>query len=255
MTRRLVAVLSVVLLAGCSGTTTPTSPSTGTSTSGSPGGTSGSTPPATGSTLASVYSQFGNGVQVSLDGTMVRLTTTSVPDHTSPYFGIGDPRYEAPHAGMQLAPNRIVAQTTILRVPASPAVGSATDTPLGPIGVAINGVVFFNQYAAMRQPLTQEILTFDRFHGHPSPTNQYHYHIEPLWLTGGNAGRFIGVLLDGFPVYGPREADGALPSALDTCNGHVHPTPDFPAGLYHYHVVPDPPYISGCFRGARGTVG
>lgn len=237
-------LLSAVLLTACS-SATPTSPSSASTT----------TPPSTGSTLASVYGHFGNGVQVVLDGTMVRLTTTSVPDHASPYFGQGHVQYEAPHAGMQLAPNRIVGQTTVLRVPAAPVVGTATDTPLGPIGVAINGVVFFNQYAAMRQPLTQELLSFDRYNGHPSPTNQYHYHIEPLWLTSGNAGRFIGVLLDGFPVYGPREAGGGRPAELDSCNGHVHATPDFPTGLYHYHVVPDPPYISGCFRGARGTVG
>ena len=64
-----------------------------------------------------------------------------------------------------------------------------------------------------------------------------------------------GVLLDGFPVYGTRDADGSKPADLDACNGHVRATPEFPAGLYHYHVVATPPYIAGCFRGTPGGRG
>jgi len=65
-----------------------------------------------------------------------------------------------------------------ITVPVSPAAASSpSDTPLGPIGIAINGVVFFNQYASARQGLTDEILSFDRYNGHPTGTSQYHYHI------------------------------------------------------------------------------
>jgi hypothetical protein len=246
------AVAGIGTLTAACGSGSPTAPtaagpSTASATTTTTGAASG--------TLPRAFASFGNGVQVTLEGSTVRLVTTSVPDHVSPYFGAGDARYEAPHAGMVLAPNRIVAQTTTLRVPAAPSAAAPADTPMGPIGMAINGVVFFNQYAAGRQPLAAELQTFDRYNGHPSPTNQYHYHVEPLWLTAGSDGRFIGVLLDGFPVYAPREADGTSPAALDTCNGHTHATPEWPEGTYHYHVVPDPPYISGCFRGTRGTVG
>jgi len=38
-----------------------------------------------------------------------------------------------------------------------------------------------------------------------------------------------------------------------TSRGHVGPTPEFPQGLYHYHIVSAPPYIAGCFRGQPGT--
>jgi hypothetical protein len=198
---------------------------------------------------------FGNGTQVSLDGSMVVLRTTDVPDHPSPYFGQGSPHYEPPQAGMQINPHHIAAQNITLRVPVSPTVGNPSDTPLGPIGIATNGVVFFNQYAAMRQPLTSEVLSFDRYNGHPAPSNMYHYHFEPLWLTQAGKSRFIGVLLDGFPVYGPLESTGATPTNLDSCHGHVGTTTEFPAGLYHYHTTAEPPYISGCFRGAPGTIG
>jgi hypothetical protein len=163
--------------------------------------------------------------------------------------------YEAPHAGMRVNPHSIAAQNIVMRVPLNPAVASPTDTPLGPIGVAINGVVFFNQYAAGRSPLDDEIVSFDRQNGHPSPSNQYHYHMEPYWLTLSSKSALIGVLLDGFPVYGPRDRDGNSPVDLDVCHGHDGATNEFPDGLYHYHATTVSPYISGCYRGTRGTIG
>jgi hypothetical protein len=226
-------------------TATPTAPSTATSTT--------TTPTLSPGTQA-MYAQFGNGVTVAFEGGAVVINTTSTPDHNSPYWGVGHPRYEAPHAGMAPNPHRIVAQRVTFRIPASPAMAAPSDTPLGPIGVSVNGVVFFNQYAAMRQPLTFEIVSFDRFNGHPNPSNQYHYHFEPLSLTESSRGRLIGVLLDGFPVYGPIESDGRTPIDLDSCNGHTAATPEFAAGVYHYHTTTAVPYISGCFRGTPGTV-
>ena len=65
----------------------------------------------------------------------------------------------------------------------------------------------------------------------------------------------IGVLLDGFPVYGTKETTGAAPSSLDSCNGHTHATTEFPSGIYHYHVTAVSPYISGCYKGTAGSVG
>ena len=223
----------------------PTTPSTTTTTT---------TTPATSSGMQAMYAQFGNGVTVAFEGGAAVITTVSTPDHNSPYWGVGNARYEAPHAGMAPNPHRIVAQRVTFRIPTSPATAAPSDTPLGPIGVSVNGVVFFNQYAAMRQPLTFEIVSFDRFNGHPSPSNQYHYHFEPLSLTEPSRSRLIGVLLDGFPVYGPVDSDGRTPADLDACNGHTAATPEFTAGIYHYHTTTAVPYISGCFRGAPGTV-
>ncbi len=202
--------------------------------------------------LPAMYGQF-YGTSASVDGSFVVLRATSVPDHPSPYFGAGNTGYEAPQAGMVVNPNRITAQNMVLRVPASPQAGNASDTPLGVMGVAVNGVALFNQYAAGRAPLTGEIATFDRFNGHPQQNGQYHYHIEPVYLTAQGSSRLMGVLLDGFPVYGTRDPSGAVPSGLDTCNGHVGITPEFPGGIYHYHIVSAPPYIAGCFHGQPGT--
>jgi hypothetical protein len=206
------------------------------------------------SSAPALYDQF-YGASVSADGREIVLRATSVPDHPSPYFETSHPLYEAPDSGMRVNPNRIVSQSLVLHVPASPQETSPSDTPMGPIGMAVNGVALFNQYAAGRSPLDMEIISFDRFNGHPQQQGMYHYHMEPLWLTAKSSSRLLGVLLDGFPVYGTRDASGATPSDLDACNGHVSATPEFPSGIYHYHVTAASPYIAGCFHGQPGRVG
>lgn len=236
--------------------TTPAAPVTTTPTIPAPATpTPAPTTPSTSSTQA-MFSKFsGNGVSVSFDGTTAIVRTSDTPDHRSPYWGTSSPNYEAPHSGMQVNPHSIATQNLTFRISMSPAAAASTsDTPLGPIGISVNGVVFYNQYAAMRQPLTSEIVSFDRYNGHPNPMNQYHYHFEPLSLTSSGRSRLIGVLLDGFPVYGPIDSDGNSPSNLDGCNGHTSATADFSSGIYHYHATSAVPYISGCFKGTAGTV-
>ena len=202
-----------------------------------------------------MYSQFGNSVTVSFEGATAVLRSTDLPDHPSPYWGAGSPLYEAPQAGMIPNGFTLTAQNIVLRIPMTPASTTPSDTPLGPIGMAINGVALYNQYAAGRQPLGPEILSFDRYNGHPTPATQYHYHFEPLWITAASKSRLIGVLLDGFPVYGPQDPGGSTPGDLDSCHGHTSPTPEFPSGIYHYHTSSSVPYIAGCFRGTPGTAG
>lgn len=128
-------------------------------------------------------------------------------------------------------------------------------TPLGAIGVAINGVPLFNQYAGPNQPLTDEITSFDQYWGHPTGTSIYHYHAEPTYLTATKGKEaLMGFLLDGFPVYGPEE-NGAAVTGLDVYHGHTGATVDYPNGIYHYHITNDDPYINGNgFYGTAGTV-
>ena len=248
ITRLTAAVTAAMAAAAFAACGSPTSPSSTSSTS--------TTTASAGTDATALYAKFQSAVTVTMDGTTVTLRSNDTPDHPSPYWGAGNANYEAPQAGMQVNPNLIVAQTLTLKVPRSPASATASDTPLGPIGMAVNGVAIFNQYAAGRQPLGQEILSFDRYNGHPQNTGQYHYHMEPLWLTTNNgSSSFIGVLLDGFPVYGPKESTGSAPTGLDSCNGHTHATAEVPAGIYHYHVTSASPYISGCYRGTPGSIG
>jgi len=76
----------------------------------------------------------------------------------------------------------------VLRIPLNPKVASThQSTSLGPFGIALNGVVLFNQFAAGNQPLTGEINSFDQYNGHPQQAGQYHYHItdDAPYINGG----------------------------------------------------------------------
>ena len=242
--RTALGVLGVVLAAcGSDAVSTASDTTTASSTSS---GTTGS------GALPGFYSHFSERVTVTLSGSDVMLRSNGLPPHQSPYWGVGHALYIAPQAGMVVNPNRIQEQDLVLRVPAKPAVTTASSTPLGTIGITITGVSLFNQYAAGFTPLDAEIRTFDLYNGHPQGSGLYHHHLEPLAITQNDRTALVGVLLDGFPVYGPLEMDGQAPRDLDECNGHVRPTADAPAGLYHYHITAAYPYISGCFRGTAG---
>ncbi len=211
--------------------------------------------------LPAAFSHFSDEVEVYRDGDWVVIQSTGIPDHASPYFGNGDSRYEAyngSNAAFRLNPNSIAEQQFTLRIPLAPSkAASHQATPLGTIGLAVNGVAIFNQYAGPDQPLTNEINSFDQYNGHPQRTGVYHYHIEPLALTAAR-GRdaLIGFLLDGFPVYGPEENGVEVSNAdLDEFHGHFGPTADYPDGIYHYHITDEDPYINGSgFYGEPGSI-
>jgi YHYH protein len=197
----------------------------------------------------------------TVEGDFLVIKTNGIPDHKSPYFASNDARYEV-YNGTNIRfsknPNSILSQSLTFKIPLKPT--SATNksaTPLGPIGVSLNGVPFYNQYAGPNQPLTNEADSFDQFAGHPQNTGQYHYHIEPTNLTrnkGNDA--FLGLLLDGFPVYGPIENGKTITNSdLDAYHGHTSKTSEFPNGIYHYHITSTDPYINGSgFYGTSGTV-
>ena len=207
-----------------------------------------------------MYALFGNGVQITVEGSNVVVRANGLPDHKSPYFETANAKYEAyngTNSAFAINPNRIVAQTNVYRIPITPTrQATPSATPLGPIGVSVNGVPIFNQYAGPNQPLTGEINSFDQYAGHPAPGGVYHYHVEPTYLTRVSRDALVGVLLDGYPVYGPMENGKLLTTAdLDAAHGHTTATKQFPSGIYHYHTTGDAPYINGSgFAGVPGTV-
>lgn len=212
--------------------------------------------------IPTVFSHFSSAVEISSEGDRIVLRTDGVPDHGSPYFPASDPRwaaYDGDNPDFQLNPNRIAEQTLVFRIPANPEeAANKSATPLGPIGVSVNGVAIFNQYAGPNRPLTFEIDSFDQYNGHPQQTGQYHYHVEPLYVTATRGeDALIGFLLDGFPLYGPIENGVRITNAdLDDYHGHVSATADYPDGIYHYHVTAEDPYLNGAgFYGVPGTVG
>lgn len=211
--------------------------------------------------IPAVFKNFTSTVKISVSGDDIVLQTDDLPNHPSPYFGVGNAKYEAyngSNPNFMLNPNRLTSQSITFRIPLNPkATSTHQSTSLGPIGIAVNGVVFYNQYAAGFSPLTNEINTLDQYNGHPQQFGQYHYHIEPLYLTSKNGkAALLGFLLDGFPVYGPQENGRTLANAdLDQYHGHTHATLEYPNGIYHYHITEEVPYLNGGqYYGTPGTV-
>lgn len=214
--------------------------------------------------IRSILPKFDNveGLSYEIDGEFVIFTTDNLPDHKSPYWDKNSPMYEdynGTNPNWDQNPNTIQRQNITLKIPLQPKEAKDKQaTLLGPIGISINGVVFYNQYAGPNnQPLTNEINSFDQYQGHPQNFGQYHYHIEPLYLTerfGKSA--FLGLLLDGFPVYGPVEGEITITNEdLDMYHGHISATDDFPEGIYHYNITTESPYLNGNgFYGTPGSV-
>jgi hypothetical protein len=198
------------------------------------------------------------------DDDYIIVEASCFPDHKSPYFEgtewEADMWIDDTRSSFMQAPGNVVSVVNYtFRLPVNPSEdASKTALPTATIGVAINGVPLFNQYAAGNSPITTssgEYLSFDLYGGHPTPNDEYHYHIEPNYITSAKGkDALIGFLLDGFPVYGPLEDGKTLVSAdLDAYHGHEHETEEYPAGIYHYHITADSPYING--NGYFGNAG
>ena len=181
-------------------------------------------------------------------------------------------------------PNQLVIAEEVFRIPLSPVNNStSTDTELGTVGAALNGMPIFNPFEDPNETAAYGRV-FASCCGHPQQDGQYHYHkyptclrlisdewksekekcdeIDALLVEGGHS-PLLGFAVDGWPVYGPvgwpdssstvgvimessyTGADDSNGNAsyvagsghLDDCNGLVSPTPEFPEGIYHYHMT------------------
>ena len=107
-----------------------------------------------------------------MDGNNVVIEVDGAPDHKSPYYSRNHELYE-PYNGSNTNfnqnPNSIKTFDFKFKIPLNPKEASSkVSTQLGSIGVSLNGVAFYNQYAGPNnQPLTNEINSFDQYAGHP----------------------------------------------------------------------------------------
>jgi YHYH protein len=217
----------------------------------------------TGNEVPAVYKKIYGATSITSDGTFITIKTTGLPDHKSIYYPVANTLYETfsgttfTGVAFQKNPNTITQYNYTFKIPLNPIAAAVSQpTALGAIGVSLNGIPFYNQYAGPNQPLTNEVRSFDQWWGHPTGNGNYHYHVEPTYLTTVKASRsaLLGFLLDGFPVYGPEE-NGTGVTGLDAYHGHSHTTTDYPNGIYHYHVTNTDPYINGSgYYGTPGTV-
>ncbi len=128
------------------------------------------------------------------------------------------------------------------------------------VGITLTGAVWHIEYANDASgnwvsPI--QALPTDQCFGHPY-NEQYHLH-GYSWKCFPNQGTsgqspVVGFALDGFPITGPRAADGHMMTnaELDQCHGtkSVITMPDGTSkDTYHYVLNREYPYSVGCFRG------
>jgi hypothetical protein len=203
--------------------------------------------------LVTTDTPISDNVVIRFDATSMIIHTHGLPNHPTGAF-----------PSRQTNPGYIQEQDSTYYLPLNPKVspshiattpsGSNHALNMGPIGIAVNGVVFFNPFDA---GMTDASNAMDRCCGHPDPDGQYHYHKYPIcvnspWADEGKAhSPLIGWAFDGFPIYGPYESADVMAkdltgaNALNAFNLHFDPQRG-----WHYHVTPGKfPYIIGGYWG------
>ncbi len=201
-----------------------------------------------------------DNLTIVFDGSgYLTVTTHNLPNHPTA-------RFPDTYGTQGYNPSYIMERVSSYRLPVNPQrnPGAYAMTPnnsnmglnMGPIGFAVNGVVFFNPFDANMQDASS---IMDRCCGHPAPDYSYHYHKYPICVNtpfvdkGEDHSPLIGFAFDGFPVYGPYESSGVLArdltsNKLDSFNAHYDPVRG-----WHYHVTPGKfPYIIGGYMGYVG---
>lgn len=190
---------------------------------------------------AAAFARFVNLVKVRWDELWLYIESQGLPDHEMmtgirawqqqvplPQDYTGDNAWQVPRTP-RLAATPQSAKTGFFR---------------GAIAIAVNGIPIFNPIK--NDGVTDTFLAgeLDLFGGHSGRADDYHYHIAPVFLNGGDPSRAIAYALDGYPIYGYDEPDGSPCRPLDALNGH-----DDPRLGYHYHATKTYPYVNGGFRG------
>jgi len=219
---------------------------------------------------------WGSAIKTAFANGSVVMSTTDIPNHKrDTYYAVPNTGVMVPNASTShIAKDPTKEQKLSFTIPTKPVLTSKiTNTPLGSIGVMISGSVLFNPYEgdgttvamANNFSLTNtdgtKVWFVDQCEGHPTPdSGTYHYHagyscvIDQVDTKTGPS-HLIGVALDGFPIYGPRDSKGKIVpvKSLDRCNGITSATPEFPKGIYHY-VLPRTTGANSSIRCFHGVV-
>ena len=122
---------------------------------------------------------------------------------------------------------------------------------MGMTGFALNGVAFYNALDdAGNDAAAHEVQ--DACDGHPQGKGQYHYHSSSPCLPKAGDHAHVGWALDGYPIFGMRDAAGKLltNADLDVCHGRAEKvTVDGRTYDYAYRLTQEYPYTLGCFMG------
>jgi YHYH protein len=149
-------------------------------------------------------------------------------------------------------PNSIKAQDLSFEIPTVPVQADKPGClPMGMIGFTITGVAIYNALDdAGRDAAAHEVQ--DLCDGHPQGKGQYHYHSASPCMPGAQSNTLTGWALDGYPIFGMRDARGTLVTNadLDNCHGRAERvTLNGRTYDYAYRLTQEYPYTLGCFSG------
>jgi hypothetical protein len=260
---------AVLVLSSCGSSTTSNDTAT-SELATSEVQTSGAAPDVTAGAQAA---KWASNVTITYRTTTFTFTSDGLPSHELPdQYLIPDGQPTDPNTKFvpQDTKANLKGSTLNVEIPLKPVYSpTVTKTSLGQIGVMISGAQLFNDYEDPQLSVVaiddNQTVTpingayfIDSCNGHPLASwNDYHYHGVPYCITDtidtpGEHSRIIGFIRDGFPVYGPQNTNGEklTNTDLDECSGHTGPTPEFPNGIYHYHLTDDAaPYSLNCYHG------
>jgi len=176
----------------------------------------------------------------------VQVTSKSEPDYKSKYWSNTDACYQAYTTAFP-DPNTIAEKSIVMNVPMTPDTTNTAQS-LGTVGIALNGVAIYDNQAAPGDDIFEEAGSFDECGGHPQGQGVYHYHGDPYAISN-NDSNLIGVMRDGYFIYGRKNVDGTEPTNLDAQGGQTSTTVDSDVAVYHYNLNPQTDTGSGTYAG------
>ena len=190
--------------------------------------------------MDSAFAAFKPSISTRWDDTYFYIASTGIPNHNM-MIGITNWQQQVPISQPYSGTNSwsIPLQPVYATTPLS----TKTNLMKGAVAVAVNGIPIFNALNNRGED-SYKIGELDNWGGHCGRGDDYHYHAAPMHLSTLNGLKPIAFAVDGFPVYGLKEPDGASMIALDTCHGHNGTN-----GQYHYHGTTDYPYVIGALKG------
>lgn len=231
-------------------------------------GVAAAPPAGYGPAMAASFGAFKPRVRHYWDATTFYIESDNVPHpdlNPTPMVGITSWQQQIPlpvsYFAATTSPERDPAsiafgKPNVWRLPLVP-VPAANPIPInnqnflrGAIAIGADGIAIFNPRNNGGR-FSYEIGELDLYGGHCGLADDYHYHLAPVHLQALlGADKPVAWALDGYPIYGYTEPDGAPRQALDANGGHDHG-----AWSYHYHAIgsaaagPQNPYLPTAFRG------
>lgn len=196
-------------------------------------------------TPLSAFDEFNSdAVTISFDGDEVTIVSNGLPNHTSPYWEDTSPLHIEQTFGDHTTPGFIREGSFTVTLPLTPQLAtSSSATGLGPIGISVHGPPIFNDEEGPNRPFDEPTATGLDYAGAHNGPGGYHYHLESADVPENTALSYddeslVGIMADGFLLYGRKELDGSYPTDLDASGGHFGTTPHSDGEvIYHYHII------------------